>query len=196
MSLDVLGEDDDIGFGISDIASLARRVMPGGRRGRGRGGPPRGYAPSQVRPQGFRTALPSPLAVAPGGVAPQAGLYPVALGPFVFVAGTGVAQLTLNVNPQTNFRAQRMVTQIGRVGASAAAVSPLMYSGKVGIKDLNITGVPIPLEFFTSTGQDMNILFPQTRPGYLYQMSVGLSAALAGADTLSLYVLFLGSAYQ
>ena len=178
LNLITAGEDDsDLGFGLSDI----RRAF-GGRRGRPRMMPRRG--------------LPSPLAVAPGGVRPQPGMYPVTVGPFSFAAATGLADINLSINPQVNFKAQRMICTPIKTGASAAAAQVLLKRGSVGIKPINLGGQPIPLEIFISTSVDMNIEYPQTRPGLTYDLTLGLSSALAGLDTLIVYVTFVGTAYQ
>lgn len=192
MTLDAIGDDDDMGFGLSDLARVARSALPG--RGRRRRAAPvavrRSSAPMPGR------GMPAPLSVARGGVAPMAGLYPVSLPPFVFTAAVGVNQIRQTLNPQVNFRAQRMIVTPLRTGASAALAIPLLYTGFVGIKAINISGIPLAAEIFTATGVDMNLTFPPTRPGIEYSMSLGLSAALAGADTFIVYVTFLGTAYQ
>jgi hypothetical protein len=182
LSLITAGEDDsDLGFGLSDI----RRAFGGGGRRRGR-----------PRPMMPRRGLPSPLAVAPGGVRPQPGMYPVTVGPFAFSAATGLADIQHDINPQVNFKAQRMICTPIKTGATATVAQVLLKRGSVGIKPINLGGQPIPLEIFISTSVDMNIEYPQTRPGLTYDLTLGLSSALAGADTIVVYVTFLGTAYQ
>jgi hypothetical protein len=192
-NLVLAGDDDDLGFGLSDIANAARGIMPGrrGRRGGRRAMPARYTAPAPR----YTPSVPSALQVAPGGVAPQAGLYPIGLAPFVFLPATGTAPITARENPQINFRAQSVKVIVLRSAGATGSV-PLLISGAVGIKQMLIGENPIAIEVWSPTATEANILWPQTRPGNTYRMTIGMFEAVPAGETVTVLVTFFGTAYQ
>lgn len=188
MALPVLAaDDDDLGLSFGDVRNMFR----GGRRRRS----PRGLGPASRPAPRYIPGPPASLQVAPGGVAPQPGIYPVGLEPFVFTNATGLSTITHKENPQINFRAQSMKVIVTR-SAGAAAFFPLLVRGSIGIKQMTIGANPVPIEVFAVNATEVNILYPQTRPGNDYSMSIVLNAALPVGETVSVLVTFFGTAYQ
>ena len=175
------GDDDDLGF------SFPSRFRGGGGRG------PRYLAPPAPR-RGAAAAVPRQLVVPPGGVAPQAGVYPVPMPTFTFTNATGLATITSTINPQVNFRAQRMMVLVQRLGGAVAI--PLLVRGQVGIKQMLLSPDPLPIEIFSNVSVDANVTYPQTRPGNTYSMTLGMATALGVGESVNVLITFLGTAYQ
>lgn len=189
MTIDVLsGDDDDLGFSLPNPMSLFRR----GRRGRRPGMLPRGFAIPAPRPQ----QLPAALAVQAGAVQAQPGLYMIGFPVFTFNLAAGLNTITNTINPQVNFRAQALKVVVSRTGATAAASAPLLVAGSVGIKPIVLSADAVPFEIFTTNATEVNILFPPTRPGMTYSLSLRALAAVTGADVMLVQVALLGTAYQ
>jgi len=190
MTIDVLsGDDDDLGFSLPSPMSLFRR----GRRGGGRrpGALPRGFAIPAPRPQ-----LPQALAVQAGAVQAQPGLYMIGFPVFTFNLAAALNTITHTINPQVNFRAQALKVVVSRTGATAAASAPLLVAGSVGIKPIVLSADAVPFEIFATNATEVNILFPPTRPGMTYSLSLRALAAVTGADVMLVQVALLGTAYQ
>ena len=182
MTLDALaGDDDDLGFRLPWRGRGGRRARPA----------PRFFAPTASAP---RSPVPRALQVVPGGVQPQAGLYPVPMPVFTFTAATGTNPITQTINPQVNFRAQSMRVLVQRL-AGATAV-PMLVRGQVGIKQMLLSTDPLPIEIFSNVAVDANITYPQTRPGNTYAMTLAMATALGAGESVNVMITFIGSAYQ
>jgi hypothetical protein len=130
----------------------------------------------------------------PGTPARDAALLPAGFPVYSFVAATGLAAITNTINIQTPFRGQRLSVIVIRSGATATASAPLMTVFQVGQKPILVTPNPVPLETFSQTAFDTNMLMPPTIPGVVYTLAVALSSALTGTDTLTCIVGLIGSA--
>lgn len=129
----------------------------------------------------------------PGSPARDAALVPAGFPVFAFTAATGLNPLIQQMNVQTPFRGQRLTVTVIRNGASALVSAPLLIQLQVGMKPINVTPNAVGLETFSSNAFDTNLLLPPSLPGTIYSMTVNLSAALAGADTLLCIVCILGT---
>jgi hypothetical protein len=129
----------------------------------------------------------------PGAPARDGALLPAGFPPFAFALANGTNVINQQMNPQTPYRVQRMVTIVIRNGTSAQVTAPLIQFLQVGMKPVITTGFGVPLETFAQTAYDTNVLFPPTIPGVIYNMNVNLFAALTTTDTLTALVGTLGS---
>lgn len=130
----------------------------------------------------------------PGVPARDAAMIPAGFPAFAFVAGTGTSPVTQQMNVMTAFRGQRLTAVVIRNGASAALTAPMMQFFNVGMKPILASGTPVPLEVFTQNTFDTNMLLPPTIPGVLYTLSLALTSALVGTDSITCIVGVLGSA--
>lgn len=186
MAIDIAG-DDDIGY--DDLGAVFRRRRGGRRRG-GWGGMPR--LPAVTAPR--RAALVTP--DQPGAPARRIGIYPAAFPVLSFALADGVNVKQVSMNPQTSFKGQRMFVQVIRNGASAALTAPLITQMLVGMTPMILTPDGVPAEMFQPSAFDTNLLLPPTEPGVLYQLSVRLTTALAGTDTITVLAGITGGAFQ
>ena len=129
-----------------------------------------------------------------GAPARDAALLPAGFPIFSFALATGTNIVTQQMNVQTAFRGQRLVATVIRNGTSAAATAPLMQIFTIGMKPILTTGSPVPLEIFSQSAFDTNLLLPPTVPGVTYTLGLSLSAALTTTDTITVLVGLLGSA--
>lgn len=179
------------------LAGLDTYIGDIGRRSRGarRGGGWRNGSPSfnaaSARANRVAALVRPDLAGAP---ARDGALLPAGFPVFAFVLATGTNIVTQQMNVQTAFRGQRIVTQVIRVGTSAANTAPLMQIFNVGMKPILATGTAVPMEIFSQNAFDTNVLLPPTVPGVTYTLGISLSAALTTTDTITVLVGILGSA--
>lgn len=186
MAIDIAG-DDDIGY--EDLGAVFRP------RGRGRRAPARGWGGRPRLPAAPRAAaLVSP--DQPGAPSRRIGIYPAAFPLLSFALADGVNVKSVNMNPQTSFKGQRMFVQVIRSGTSAALTAPLITQMLVGMTPVILTPDGVPAEMFQPSAFDTNLLLPPTEPGVLYQLSMRLTAALAGTDTITVIAGITGGAFQ
>lgn len=192
LSLDNIAGDDDIGF--DDVGfRLPSFLRRGGgrwakRRTRARQGPPGRPA----LPSGAAAIMPS----VPGVPARTLGLFPAAFPPATFALATGTNVITVNMNPQAPFVGARLVAQVVRNGASAAATAPILTDLRVGMVPAVTTVDGVPVEIFAPNAVDTTLKLPPTTPGVLYQASMRLTTALTGTDTLIVLLSIVGGSWQ
>ncbi len=189
MAIDIAG-DDDIGY--DDLGAVFRRG-----RGRRRGGAARASwgrprLPAVVAPRAAALVSPDQ----PGAPSRRIGIYPAAFPLLSFALADGVNVKSVNMNPQTSFKGQRMFVQVIRSGTSAALTAPLITQMLVGMTPVILTPDGVPAEMFQPSAFDTNLLLPPTEPGVLYQLSMRLTAALAGTDTITVIAGITGGAFQ
>lgn len=154
------------------------------------GAAPRRRRPMPLRDRSMGWASP----YRPGVQVTDGALLPISFPSFAFVAATGTNSITQTSNPQTPFRGQRISTTVLRSGTSANSVAPLLNSLIVGPKSIILTAPGPALETFSSTAFDTNLILPPTYPGMQYLMTLALSSALAGTDSLTAIVTIIGTA--
>lgn len=118
---------------------------------------------------------------------------PIGLGRFIFTAATPTTNIFF-VEPQRNYQGERLVIAQFRVGATAAGISALVTSLKVGdIEQLPASGgVPVELFDFQATQAQMDL--STTKAATRLEVTCAISAAPGGADTYALAVGFYGEA--
>lgn len=186
MTLLVQG-DDDIGYDDLDMGAW------GGRRRRRRAMPGRSMS-MIARPVSRARSVVTP--DQPGAPSRRLGLYPAAFPTVSFALADGTATKSVQMNPQTAFKGQRIFVQVIRSGTSAALTAPLITQLQIGVTPAIITPDGIPAEAFIAGSFDTNIMLPPTEPGVLYQLSVRLPVALTTTDTILLIVGILGTGWQ
>lgn len=130
----------------------------------------------------------------PGTPHMDAAILPAAFPVVTFALADGINSKTVTMNPQTAFRGQRLFATVLRNGASAALTAPLLTTLLVGQKPVIVTPDGVPIEALAQTAFDMNVLFPPSQPGVLYQATVRLPVALTTTDTITLIFGVHGSA--
>lgn len=173
---------------VGDIGRRASRRGGGG--GGYRGGSP-SFNAASARANRVAALVRPDLAGAP---ARDGALLPAGFPIFSFALATGTNIVTQQMNVQTAFRGQRIVTQVVRSGTSAQTTAPLMQIFNVGMKPILATGTAVPMEIFSQNAFDTNVLLPPTVPGVTYTLGISLSAALTTTDTVVVLVGILGSA--
>ncbi len=128
----------------------------------------------------------------PGTPDMDAAILPAAFPVLTFALADGINIKTVTMNPQTALRGQRLFATVLRVGAAYTA--PLLTTMLVGQKPVIVTPDGVPLEALNQTAFDMNVLFPPSQPGVLYQASVRMAVALTGTDTITIIFGVHGSA--
>jgi hypothetical protein len=129
----------------------------------------------------------------PGIQVTDGAILPISFPTFSFALATGTNPITNLANPQTPFRGQRLSAQVIRNGTSAAATAPLLQQLLVGPKPVVLTTPGPALETFSTNAYDTNLILPPTYPGMQYTMSISLTSALTGTDTLIALVSLLGT---
>lgn len=119
---------------------------------------------------------------APGAPAISEKRVPFGLGQLTFGAATGTA-LTLLAQPQAAIRPERLVVDIARTGASATGAVTVTEL-KIGPRSQLPGGNAVPAVMFGPTVQDAIMALDPCEPGITVQLSVSVSAAPAGADTI------------
>ncbi len=132
-------------------------------------------------------------AVAPGVQAAQEGMVPLPLAPSngtgIYAAGT--TPITFTGQLQKPYRAERLLTNVVRNGATAnGAVLGQIYVG-ADLQQADIT--PIALEAIgnpSSFGTRLTLM--QAPPGVLIRILSSLQSAPTGSDTVSVSLMFTG----
>jgi hypothetical protein len=130
----------------------------------------------------------------PGTPHMDAAILPAAFPVVTFALADGINSKSVTMNPQTAFRGQRLFATVLRNGASAALTAPLLTVLLVGQKPVIVTPDGVPLEALAQTAYDMNVLFPPSQPGVLYQATLRLPVALTTTDTITVIFGIHGSA--
>jgi hypothetical protein len=173
---------------VGDIGRRSRGARYGRRRGGG--GSPSFNAASNRANRVASLVRPD----LPGAPARDGALLPAGFPVFSFALATGTNIVTQQMNVQTAFRGQRIVTTVIRNGTSAQVTAPLLQIFTVGMKPILATGTAVPLEIFAQNAFDTNVLLPPTVPGVTYTMGISLAFALTTTDTITVLVGILGSA--
>ena len=158
----VLGEDDLAGIdleGDSDDAVLGAIMR---RKLRGNVAP---------RPQ-----------VRQPGVRPTGKKVPLGIPSVTFGAATGTS-ITVEVEPQRAYQANRLVLAILRTGASATGLVRVR-SIKIGDVEQLPSSNPVSAEMFRADGVDLDLDLTECPAGVKITITVDTSAAPAGADTI------------
>jgi hypothetical protein len=180
---DVLGEVLGEVLGIDTMGDLDGMSTVGRRRRQ-----KRARAALMAKP-GWRAGQ-----VAPGVQLPREGLEPLPLVPDTnggqFTAA--VTAIRWSARPQRPFRGERLLVQVLRSGASAAALAVLGQGFFVGtaLQQLQIGG--LNLEFFAATAFGVRLDLMPAEPGIDITTLVNLSGALAGADFINVQMMLLG----
>lgn len=132
--------------------------------------------------------------IAPGVQAPREGLEPL---PLVADNGTGTfsattTTLNFRARPQRPFRAERLLAQVFRTGASAAGVAAVTTGIFIGTTLQQLQIGNFNLEFFSPTAFGVRLDLSPAEPGIDIAIGTALTGALAGTDTLNVQLLFLG----
>ena len=138
--------------------------------------------------------------IAPGVQAPCDDLYPLnftsADGSPTFVAG-GPTTKILTARPQKPWRGERPVSIVTRVGATAAGIVPVIVSGILVGTDPQVAQVSDqPLEMFAQNSFGVRMVMAPAEPGIDITVRIQLNGpALAGTDTVSVYLSIWGSTW-
>lgn len=112
-------------------------------------------------------------------------LLPITFPVYNFALATGINNISQTVRPEYPFAGQQPIANVVRNGASAALAMPLWNLFLVGPTPI-ITTAPGPsLDTYRFDAFNNNMRLPPTGVGQTYRSDVGLSAALAGTDTIS-----------
>lgn len=201
MSNDMMGDDGygDDGFDlVGDEGDGMGDMMGAGPIRLGRPAAGGFFRPQQQQQQGRTLQLPPKpqwrQQIAPGVSMPRQTMEPLPLTP---QAGNGVFTAALTsiqyqARPQRPFRGERIVAVIGRIGASAAGVVPVLNGLIVGTQVQQVELGAIPLDVFAPTSFGVRLSIAQAEPGVLISGEVALVGALAGADTITVRLVILG----
>jgi hypothetical protein len=121
--------------------------------------------------------------------------------PLIPQAGNGVftaalATINFSARPQRPFRGERLIAQVIRTGASAAAAFAVTTGIFVGVTLQQLQIGNFNIEFFTANAFGVRLSMSPAEPGVDITMPVSLTAALAGADTLAVQLILLGSSIR
>lgn len=199
LGMDILGEDleglDDID-GEDEVIVGAIAVNP--RTGRRRlirpaqaGAPKRPTLKLQAKPGWRKTEI------APGVQAPGEGYIPCPLigqPSNTFLAA--VPNITFVGQVQEPYQPKRLLCSLVRTGASAAAPRVLgqLFVG-TKLQQAQIAGFDIEL-VGTANAFDVVLTCNPVTPGVFINLQCNLTAALAGADSILVNIMFLGNAIQ
>jgi len=136
--------------------------------------------------------------IVPGVMAPSTGLEPL---PLVPDAGGGtfsalVTNITFRARPQRPFRSERLLAQVFRNGASASALAAVTNGIFVGTNLQQLQIGSFNLEFFAPTAFGVRLDMQPAEAGIDISINVILTGALAGADTIGVQLLLLGSSIR
>jgi hypothetical protein len=204
---DVVGDDEELGarggrggrggYGRSPGRGGAFRGHPGSRGAQRGPQVQRGQHPRQAGggynfPPG--THVPPWLRGAYGVHGPSEQLHVLPLQPETNngVFTSAIANIQYSARPQKPFRGERLVTQLIRAGASAAAVLPESTGIFVGVDLQQVEQGNIPVETWPVTAFGVRLAFVDCLPGILIKYPVTLVGALAVGDTITLLVTLLG----
>ena len=138
--------------------------------------------------------------IAPGVQAPCDDLFPLPLKPVAgtptFVAG-GPTTITFTGSVQKPFRGERPFSIVSRVGATAATIVPVIRGGiRVGVDPQVAQVADMPVEFLDRTSFGVRMLMTPCEPGVDVEVDIALvGPALAGADTITVFLAVFGSTW-
>lgn len=165
---DMSGFEEFAGFEDDEMGAVARRV-----RGRGL---PRLKTPG-VSSAGAR-------------LTPNLKRVPLGVGRLTFGAATGTT-LTIEVEPQRGYTPRRLVASVARTGASATGLL-LVTDIKVGDTQQIPASQGCPIEMFDAQATESEMDLTPAIPGQKITITVSISAAPAGADTVVVGLGFYG----
>lgn len=111
-------------------------------------------------------------------------MWPLGLGVLTFDSTTGV-NLQLQVQPQRPFRGERLVLDVRRIGASAAAPSVVISDLRVGDVPQRIGGGFLPADIFRPDAFGVRLSLDASVPGVLITVAFQLlGPALAVGDSI------------
>lgn len=166
---DDMGDDDAIVLaGYDDMGAARRRGRPGGRS----------LAPARFNTATTRQAALQAFQPDASGMAVDQ-VMPFPNGTFIL----GNAPLILPAAPQRSFQVRRLV--IDRFNTGASATGLLQVTGLTVGADQQFTNTgAIPASMFSPTAVGVNLKPQAARPGITVTLSLSLTGALAGADTV------------
>lgn len=162
--IDDLSDLGDDLLGSLDLADVGARRR---RRAAARG---RALAPRKLIPR------------VPGVPGTAVGLQPMPLGTVVFTAASGLI-LQMQASPQRPFKGQRLVITEARVGATGGLVNVTRL--EVGTYNQMVFGGNMPAAAFAPTAFDTNMFLQPATPGVNITLLLTITAAPAGADTVT-----------
>lgn len=123
-------------------------------------------------------------------------MWPLGLGLVTFDSTTGV-NLQLEVQPQRPFRGERLVLDIRRIGASAAAPTVTIVDLRVGDTPQRIGGGALPAEVFAPDAFGVRLSLDASVPGVLVTVGFKLvGPALAPGDSIIVSGAIIGRATE
>lgn len=187
---DVMGDEFAVvgrgyGVGYMPVAGVGRRRRRGGRSVV----PVPGGGQVMVQRPQWRNRQ-----VAPGVQAPGEGLVPITFEPqngaSVFNATTNYIQFT--AKSQVPFRGERLLVDVVRNGVSAANIRLIgqLFMG-IGLQQANINGFDVET-VGRSDAFGVRLAMQPIQPGVDGNILIRLTGALAGADTIGVYITTLG----
>jgi hypothetical protein len=133
--------------------------------------------------------------LAPGVPVPSYGVYPIPLTPRtnngIFTAA--ISQIEYSTVAQIPFRGERLVTRVGRVGASSAGALVFANNGvHIGIRpQVGVLG-PMNLEDYSATAFGVRMVMQPATQGAEIRVFAFISPNITGTDTLALSIQILG----
>lgn len=130
--------------------------------------------------------------LAPGVQSPAQGLIPLPLVPDTAsgVFAAAVTSINFQARPQKPYRAERLLATVRRSGAAGVIIfCDTMFVGT----DLQTAEVgSFDIENFGPTAFGVRLMLKPAEPGVLIRLACRASTAPAGADTVSVGLMFLG----
>ncbi len=136
--------------------------------------------------------LPSPPAVLTGPRGLALKRLPLGIGTVTFGAATGTS-LTVEVEPQRGYTPKRLVAAVSRTGASATGLVRLTSLMIGDVQQLPASN-GVPIEMFDTQATDAELDLTPVIPGQKVTLTLTISAAPAGADTVVVNLGFYGAA--
>lgn len=137
-----------------------------------------------------RLAAPPAIATGPRGIALKT--LPLGIGTVSFGAATGTS-LSVEVEPQRGYTPKRLVAAISRTGASATGLVKLTSLMIGDVQQLPASN-GVPIEMFDTQATDAELDLTPCTPGQKVSLTLTISAAPAGADTVVVNLGFYGKA--
>jgi hypothetical protein len=198
---EVIGEVGDVDGSWVDVGDLDRTVGAStlARRPPGRAAPR--SLPGRTRSVNHR--LPPHLGQRPSwdqsrhGVSPGPDEYmnPLPMTPElnegVFTAA--FPAITYHGEPQKPYKGERIVSIVGRSGASATGLIPATTAIFVGTDLMQAQQGNIPVEFWPVTAFGVRMHMKDAKPGVIIEMPIILvGGVLAGTDSITILIMILG----
>lgn len=171
--VDILGEELDEMLGEEDddlLVGAARRRRAARARQAQRGAAPRGIRPPPI------------VSRTPGVTGPALARIPLGFGTLSCSAGTNPSGGTLTSSPQVPIRPRRLIIVVNGTNAAnyAVAISSLL----VGTKSLLGSAQSVDARAFTADAVGAEILGENAGPGVTLSLTVVVSPAVSGTDTV------------